>query len=790
MLKIRLNTAGKKAEKAAEMAAYAVFYMGLFLSVTTVCKIKGVALFSAAAGLVLQLGCIAAEGMEKQKRIQKALHIILSVFSGLLPVILLLGITGIFQGALSLCNAFLDNLGVFLGEFINTYEITSTKEMIPVLEIVFLLILGCFLAGICEMVRIGKNRILVLVLGMAAIIFPICWFPETIKVSVMMMAAGVLLLWMRLGSTDEETGKPAGSGKSFAGLQNMAIAAILFLTAVFSSGILGQDGMFGRTIVKTTRQAVEKQMDRIRFGKKNTDSMPKGQFSNLGDLELKEEPALEIIMEKPSSFYLKGFVGSVYTREGWQEVDKAAVYEEKDLFYWLHEGGFSGLTQLSSLYALEQPKDVETGKIVVKNVGADREYCYVPYELASLPEEIDGAESFGDVSMKAEGFLPGETMQYHAHTNLVSQYPQIASDFYFSKDSDVLKEYVKNEGSYNAFVYQNFLEVPQDLQMLFEKLFEMPKVMGESHLPYEKANTQITGYLNENVRYSEEVQKVAEGSDFVQQFLEVSRKGYSVHYATAATMMYRYFGIPARYVEGYLLTPEAVEDAEPYGQITVTGKEAHAWVEIYQDGVGWIPMEVTPTYMDKMERPEFEIAAYASAEESTGVLGEDAPEEIQDHEEQKPESKKGNDKIPVKTILKILLLGILLLLIAALAVYEIRGRKQLLKKKRALAAKDVRAAVCGTYEWMMYWLYYDGLSNTSGSRYDKKEEITEKYGEKLAVQYVQVTAVAEEAAYSSHEIDRVQVQSVRALMEEVQKQILQKAGILKKIRMRFVDFLY
>lgn len=147
-----------------------------------------------------------------------------------------------------------------------------------------------------------------------------------------------------------------------------------------------------------------------------------------------------------------------------------------------------------------------------------------------------------------------------------------------------------------------------------------------SHISYEEANTRITGYLNENITYTEEIdpkntdasgedQKTdAKTGNFVTDFLMTEKKGYSVHYASAAVLMYRCFGIPARYVEGYLVTPEMAENAQDDGTIYVTGKEAHAWVEIYQDGIGWIPMEVTPPYLDKMERPDFETVSWQGAQ--------------------------------------------------------------------------------------------------------------------------------------------------------------------------------
>ena len=63
---------------------------------------------------------------------------------------------------------------------------------------------------------------------------------------------------------------------------------------------------------------------------------------------------------------------------------------------------------------------------------------------------------------------------------------------------------------------------------------------------------------DKNMTYSESVS--VPKNDFVQDFLVNTKSGYSVHFATAATLMFRYFGLPARYVEGYLITPDDVQN--------------------------------------------------------------------------------------------------------------------------------------------------------------------------------------------------------------------------------------
>ena len=70
-------------------------------------------------------------------------------------------------------------------------------------------------------------------------------------------------------------------------------------------------------------------------------------------------------------------------------------------------------------------------------------------------------------------------------------------------------------------------------------------------------------------------------------FLKDAETGYCVHYATAAAVIYRALGIPARVTDGFLFRAQAGE------YVDVLQANEHAWVEVYLDGLGWIPVEVT-----------------------------------------------------------------------------------------------------------------------------------------------------------------------------------------------------
>lgn len=79
---------------------------------------------------------------------------------------------------------------------------------------------------------------------------------------------------------------------------------------------------------------------------------------------------------------------------------------------------------------------------------------------------------------------------------------------------------------------------------------------------------------------------------FVDHFLFEGQQGYCVYFASAMAIMARIAGVPSRYVEGFV-TPATYT----YRELTViTNMMAHAWVEVYLEGFGWLKIEATPPY--------------------------------------------------------------------------------------------------------------------------------------------------------------------------------------------------
>jgi hypothetical protein len=101
----------------------------------------------------------------------------------------------------------------------------------------------------------------------------------------------------------------------------------------------------------------------------------------------------------------------------------------------------------------------------------------------------------------------------------------------------------------------------------------------------------VAEYIIAAGRYTLSPYVIPEGEDFVLYFLQTSKQGYCIHFTTAATLMLRTLGVPARFTSGFVIT---VLPRFTGQSLLVTDRHAHAWVEVYYDDIGWLPLEVTP----------------------------------------------------------------------------------------------------------------------------------------------------------------------------------------------------
>jgi transglutaminase-like putative cysteine protease len=97
----------------------------------------------------------------------------------------------------------------------------------------------------------------------------------------------------------------------------------------------------------------------------------------------------------------------------------------------------------------------------------------------------------------------------------------------------------------------------------------------------------VERWLGENVKYDFRVRHSKQG-DVVDEFLFVNRAGWCEQVATSAVMLLRANGVPARLATGYLPSGTLVGDSQ-----IIRGRDAHAWVEVFVPGVGWVERDPT-----------------------------------------------------------------------------------------------------------------------------------------------------------------------------------------------------
>ncbi|MGA2262747.1 MAG: transglutaminase-like domain-containing protein [Acidobacteriota bacterium] len=185
-------------------------------------------------------------------------------------------------------------------------------------------------------------------------------------------------------------------------------------------------------------------------------------------------------------------------------------------------------------------------------------------------------------------------------------------------------------------------------------------------MPIAKA-LAVKMWLEKNGTYS--LQSEHEKSeDPLGDFLFGDRIGHCVYFAHSAAMLIRSLGIPARVGAGYAV------DARNRGEgstLMIRGKDAHAWPEIYLDGLGWIPFDIAP---EKSLAPPEEAPDQGLQQ----MLGEMVREGAGNPRDEHKAAARGDLQEAVRRLLKQLIVALPFLLVAILAlVYLVKLYRRL-----------------------------------------------------------------------------------------------------------------
>lgn len=491
------------------------------------------------------------------------------------------------------------------------------------------------------------------------------------------------------------------------------------------------------------------------------DAMTDGNLVNVGSFEKNDEIALVLTAEDPQKLYLRGMIGEIYTGCSWETLGEDARREGESLFYWLHKSGFYGQNSIGQAMSLKG--EAEVTSLTIENRSACSKYRYLPYGLSekeTLAENLVG----DDVNPASE------TMEeLDCYTGSVPQWYETALWISENQNKESVNEYLTKEQSYREFIYDNDLQLTNTAVGVMERIFKS----NEESRSLSEILELVKSTLDEKLEYRESTVTYNGNNDFFQYTMEQSKSGYSVHYATAATLMLRYFGVPARYVEGYYLSAEEASKYKAGDEILLREGHAHAWTEYYLDGIGWIPFEVTPGYIDE---EELQVVSQTIAD----GLGEGNGKSYQHsaltykppkHPEKNENVSDWNNRFRFQT--KYLATGILMILLLLLlfALFCIlRRRKRLYRFYREIEEADNRNAIIGLYSYGMMLLNKKGISQPEDG-----EEISK---------------INQEARFSSHTMQDIQRQKVKIFTQNIIQKCRKDSSIWNRFRDHYIFWLY
>ncbi len=336
-----------------------------------------------------------------------------------------------------------------------------------------------------------------------------------------------------------------------------------------------------------------------------------------------------------STVYLRGFVGKDYAGDEWEaagDSDLEKYYREKGLELPENEEELINLT-----YEVFHSGDF--GSVTVEELAAPGSYTIYPY----------GARISEDYKSHWDGTVERTKGRYELQYSAPEDY---------RPEQALTGTLAETEAGYRAYVYDSFCEYPED------QLPELMAFMEQSEFRTDSVYyslIDVLAFLRGNAVYDLSVPNTPEGEDFVEYFLFESKRGYCAHFASSAVLMLRYLGVPARYAAGYAAAPESFKRNQDGTYSTVIlDRQAHAWAEVYLEGIGWVPVEMTPGAVpfprnngrEQLElvgeltgRPEEDNPQYRPASSSVETPKAEKPVDEGSDENDKP-GEPGDREIP------------------------------------------------------------------------------------------------------------------------------------------------
>lgn len=350
---------------------------------------------------------------------------------------------------------------------------------------------------------------------------------------------------------------------------------------------------------------------------------------------------------------------------------------------------------------------------------------------------------------------------------------------------------------YEAFVDENYTSLPDTpaMQRIYE-MYQPDMPAPEATLP-EKLES-IRDYLWARAEYTMQPGTQPEDQDFAEYFLTQGHRGYCAHYASSAVILCRMCGIPARYVQGYVLTQNSFHSgnrqpgkdgrSETF-EIDIPDYQAHAWAEVYIKGFGWMPYEFTETVQETWHRAAQQAAPQTSAVNVTTAAAATthtttAPPTTTSAQQT---TGQGGGSGRAGKVLKILC-RLLLILLAIAAVLYIWYRVHCTvchRRRHAMHDKQSNAAAGASYDFLIRLLHTLGIEQRKMSHETFAAYAEQKCGLLQKGKIAKAIEIQQAAAFSRNGVSMADAKILSQTAELLAGAVYQQAGFFRRLWLRW-----
>ena len=347
-----------------------------------------------------------------------------------------------------------------------------------------------------------------------------------------------------------------------------------------------------------------------------------------------------------------------------------------------------------------------------------------------------------------------------------------------------MESFYNAETAYHDFVMENYLDIADDFPEEVADLALDIVQNANAATNFEKA-LAIEEYLAENHDYTLHPMMPDDPTkDFIYNFLFQTKEGYCTYYATSMVMMLRSLGIPARYVEGYLVDMRRVQrDEENNRFITVYDSNGHAWPEVYIRGIGWIPFEPTTSIIETPTETEpyvYTPPARLPGYDMMGEMTTMAEEELEEDEIFENQAVR-----EMFFLLVIILAAVAIILILNIVNY-------LIKKSRAKYFKTAKSkdAVVKMFAYTLKFLKHCGFVMHNDEGLNKfAERVSQNLELFIGTGFTRTARIMQKARYSSHEMSEEERSAVYDFVDTLNKNAEKHLKPNLKLKFKYLYFI-